>query len=178
MRLHLLLSFLLLSTVPAIASAADDQGYFSLKSVFADADYVDNGDAAVGAGIALGFRSNGLLLEYDYSRVTEFSLFEGETVFAFGNQTFSFPRDVDYDIYSHNVFVGYRAGSWAYAEFKVGHSYQRIKQSDNERVLDEINRPAAGVEFGLASRVVGIGLQHLWLGSDYRQVALALRFYF
>ncbi|HCS26896.1 MAG TPA: hypothetical protein DIW43_05555 [Spongiibacteraceae bacterium] len=178
MRLSYFLLVLLFSSHPVVASAAEQEGYFSLKSVFGDADYVDDGDVAVGIGLNAGFISNGVLLEYDYSQVTEFDLFEGRPVFAFGNQTFNSPRDTDYDIYSHNLFVGYRAGSWAYAEFKVGHSYQRIKQSDNDRVLDEINRTAAGIEFGFASSVAGVGLQHLWLGSDYRQVALALRFYF
>lgn len=162
----------------AFASTADERFQVSMKSVLGDADYVGNGDTALGAGISLGYRAKGLFAEYDYSKLTEFDLFEGLTVSAFGNQSVVVPPDADYDIYSHNFFVGYRAGSWAYAEFKLGHSYQRIKESDGAgRVLDELNRPAAGVEVGFGGRAAGVGLQHLWLGKDYSQIALALRIY-
>lgn len=174
-----ILTCLLFCISSAFADTSKDRFQVSFKSILGAAEYVDNGDAAVGAGISLGYRSNGLLVEYDYGRVTEFDLFEGMTIATFFGQPFVVPPDTDYDIYNHNFFVGYRAGSWAYAEFKVGHSYQRIKESDGaRRVLDEINRPAAGIEVGFGSSVAGVGLQHLWLGSDYKQLALALRIYF
>ncbi|MFT5033204.1 MAG: hypothetical protein ACI9OO_001136 [Bacteroidia bacterium] len=175
----IILTCLLFCISSAFADASQDRFQLSLKSVLGDAEYVGNGDAAIGTGISLGYRSNGVLVESDYSQLTNFDLLKGFPIATVFGQTFVVPPADDYDIYSHNVFVGYRAGSWAYAEFKVGHSYQRIKESDGaRRVLDEINRPAAGVEVGFGSSTVGVGLQHLWLGKDYKQFALALKIYF
>lgn len=160
------------------AFAGDAGGYFSLRSVLAEASFAGEEEGGIGAGLSLGYQSSGVFIEYDYSAVTGFELIPNPDFF-FGDASQFFILDDDFDIDSHNVFVGYRTGGWAYAEFKLGHSYQRIKESGGEkRVLDEINRQAAGLELGLRGRVAGVGLQYQWLGDDYEQLSLALRFYF
>lgn len=168
-------SFLPFST--GVAAAPQDAGaFFSLRSAFADSDYSEKTDSAVGLGMTGGFRSRGYFVEYDYSRVTSFNFFAGPNG---GGDFFTLPDSANYDISSHNIFAGYRFGTWAYAELKAGHSYQRIKEAEGEhRVLDEINTQAAGIELGLSAGAAGVALQRLWLGDDHQQVALALRFYF
>lgn len=172
-----LLVFLLVFSASVLAGPKTETGYFSLKSVFGDADYTGVEEAAIGVGLTLGYRSNGAFFEYDYSQLTGFDLFDGSSI-TVTNQSFPVPAGADdnYDIFSHNAFVGYRAGNWVYAEFKLGHSYQRIKESsDQRRVLDEINTPAAGLEVGIRISAVGLAVQQLWLGDDHSQFALAFR---
>lgn len=172
------LMLLCLSLGACQAFATDAGGYLSLRSVFAEASFAGEKEGGVGAGMVLGYRSGGAFIEYDYSAVTGFELIL-DPDFFFGGASQPFILDDDFDIDSHNAFVGYRTGGWVYAEFKLGHSYQRIKESGGEkRVLDEVNRQAAGIELGLRSRVAGLGLQYQWLGDDYEQLSLALRFYF
>lgn len=165
---------LLGSLLPLTANASGDiGGLLSFKFLNADARFVGEEDKAVGFGMSLGARWGKAYLEYDYSRLTSF-----EPEFAFdpfsSSSALSFEQDLA--IYAHNVFLGYRVGRFAFAEFKAGHSYQRIKEADDQkRVLDEVNTPAAGVELGLGGQSVTLGLQYLWLGDDYKQTALSLR---
>ncbi len=170
-----ILGLLLGSLLPLTANASGDiGGLLSFKFLSADARFVGEEDNAFGFGMSLGARWGKAYLEYDYSLVT--SLEPGFTFDPNSPQAFNLSFDAELDIYAHNAFLGYRVGRFAFAEFKAGHSYQRIKEADDQnRVLDEVNTPAAGIEVGLGGESFTIGLQYLWLGDDYKQTALSLR---
>ncbi len=167
-----ILGLLLGSLLPLSANAADDiGGLFSLRTLLADSRIAGEEDTAYGLGLSAGVRWGKAYLEYDYSWVTSFKP-EFDTTSPPPALTF----EQDLATYAHNAFVGYRVGRMVFAEFKVGHSYQRIKEAEGEkRVLDEVNTPAAGVELGLGVQSLTLGLQYLWLGDDYKQTALTLR---
>jgi len=166
-----ILGLLLGSFLPLAANAADDiGGLFSLKTLQADSRIAGEEDTAYGLGLSAGVRWGKAYLEYDYSWVTSFK----PEFDPFSSPALTFEQDLA--IYAHNAFVGYRVGRFVFAEFKIGHSYQRIKEAEGEeRVLDEVNTPAAGVELGLGGQSLTLGLQYLWLGDDYKQTALTLR---
>ena len=169
------LGLLLGSLLPLTANAADDiGGLFSLKTLRADSRIAGEEDMAYGLGLSVGVRWGKAYLEYDYSGVTSFKPDFSFDPFSSSSPTLTFEQDLA--IYAHNAFLGYRVGRVAFAEFKIGHSYQRIKEPEEEqRVLDEVNTPAAGVELGLGGQSLTLGLQYLWLGDDYKQTALTLR---
>ncbi|MBB3047872.1 hypothetical protein FHR99_002138 [Litorivivens lipolytica] len=163
--------------LPVSASASDDfGGFFSWKVLGADARIAGEEDNALGFGFSVGARWKKAYLEYDYSRVTSFKPEFQFDPFSPSRHAFNLAVEQDLAIYSHNAFVGYRVGRIIYADFKAGHSYQRIKEAgDEKRVLDEFNTPAAGIELGLGGDSLTLGLQYLWLGDNYKQTALTLR---
>ena len=178
-------AFLFLAGASALANSTNNhpvatpepQMLVSLRAVgMVDLSNDDDAGFGAGYGFGLGVRQGEYFLEYDYSKVLEAELDQQAFVLSSfaGNPTFTLEYELD--AYTHNVFVGRRWGHFAYAEFKLGHSYQRFKDGDD--VLDEVNTPAAGVEVGLGGRDGGLGLQYLWLGDDYKQLSLSLRIFF
>lgn len=170
--LFLLIGILL----PFSVHAADDVGgLLSFRALQGDARIAGEEDDALGFGMSIGARWRQAYLEYDYSKLISL---EPDFTFSPNSPSGNFSLNVDLAIYSHNVFLGYRVGRFVFAEAKVGHSYQRIKEAGgDERVLEEVNTPAAGIELGLGGKSLTLGLQYLWLGDDYQQTALSLRGY-
>ncbi|WP_372759813.1 hypothetical protein [Litorivivens sp.] len=170
----------LLAGASALAATPhqNPHGMLSLRAVgLVDLPAEDDAGFAAGLGFGVGLHLNQVFVEYDYSRVLEVEPDSEATFMSFstasGGQLVWRP---EIDAYAHSVFVGRRWGRFAFAEFKLGHSYQRFK--DGSDVLAEVNTPAAGLEIGLGGSAAGLGLQYLWLGDNYKQVSLSFRAYF
>lgn len=163
--------------VTSTESQAEPQALVSLRAVgLVDISSEDDTGFGTGYGLGFGLRRGDFFVEYDYSKVLEAELDQQALIMSSFAGSPTVTLEYELDAYTHNVFVGRRWGRFAYAEFKLGHSYQRFKDGDD--VLDEVNTPAAGVEVGLGGRDGGLGLQYLWLGDDYKQLSLSLRVFF
>ncbi len=146
--------------------------YLGVKPVAADIEHEQASGLPLGGSATLGYSRGGASIEYEHLKLTSIDL--GASLFA-NWMAASADEPEDVDIYSHGLFVGYRAGGWVFAKVRAGYRHLRFKEDAGERrVLDEDWGAAGGVGVGLRGRHAMLELDYTVLDSDFKYWGLGL----